>query len=189
METTTQNQDITTQTQDTTQPEHATTEAAAAEQTRKEIKRFDIKTEAAVLKAVSKIIKPAKYTYTEEEAIQKEDLSIRDSFNNCLINAKTEEAKRVLSRFIENDHPPVKNLSLDYSNIIFKTEKPNDADAPAEEGEQQTSKYLIKYLLPFLKIFESTKEEAVEISLKKDYPATLENKHFKIIVVPRINND
>lgn len=56
---------------------------------------------------------------------------------------------------------------------------------------ESTANYSIEYIkkvLEFIKCF-SDEEKNVFLSVANDYPLTVELKHFKIVLAPRINNE
>ena len=89
--------------------------------------------------------------------------------NVGMILAKTKEAQYLLGLFEGGER---KDVNLDY---------------PITERQKHRSKYSIIYLKKALEIFRHTHEGAVDINLKNDYPITLEDKHFKIIIAPRMD--
>lgn len=59
-------------------------------------------------------------------------------------------------------------------------------------GLLSSCKYSMIYLTKLFKIFElCTKlfESQIKLSVANDYPMTMENEHFKIILAPRISNE
>lgn len=139
------------------------------------MKRYDIKTEAKLLKALMKLKGVEQNCLSEETAILKERLGVMDCANVCLIEATNEEAKRVLSRFIDAETEIKKTPELDYNTIYG------------------FSKYSAEYLQKIFNLFGCFADldsiDSVTIKTNKDYPATFENEHFKIILAPRVNND
>ncbi len=139
----------------------------------KEIKRFDIKTEAKLLRTVGGLLNQRKTPITEERAVESETISVMDPASVTMLIAKTEEAKRLLSRFKDFDEE-TKEPTLDY-RVVRNDRSP-------------TSKYSIEYLSKIIKIFDCF-EGGVEISIRNDYPSTLENDHFRAILAPRVGDD
>lgn len=141
-------------------------------QTQVEVKRFEVKVEVRVITALSKFFDNISNQISEEEAIQKETLFLFDSPNVCLIEAVTEEAKRCLSRYVARDCKDRKIPEIQY-NTEHSIE----------------SKYAIDYFKPIIDLFKATKEESFSIKINSDYPATLENKHFRIILAPKVRDE
>jgi hypothetical protein len=103
---------------------------------------------------------------------RKKEMGILDPANVCMIVAKTDEAKMILSMFIDADEPERKVPNLDYSNSTAFN----------------VCKYSMEYLKKMFDFFELC-EDTIKISMKKDFPITFENDHFKIILAPRIESD
>ena len=87
-----------------------------------------------------------------------------------MVQAKTEQAKRVLSRFVEDEEENRSLPKLDYSS-----------------GYGTGSKYAANYLKKIMDLL-YTKDATIKLSVGKDYPATFENKDFSIILAPRIED-
>jgi acyl carrier protein len=142
-------------------------------QTQEIVKRFDVNTEAKLLKTISKVFPVATQPITEEASIKK-DSGIMDSANVCMIIGKTEQAKRVLSRFFEIEEiGNRKKPELDYSPLAKTDSK---------------CRYSIEYVTQLIAIFKVF-DESIDISIKHDYPMTIENSHFIVILAPKIEND
>ena len=135
----------------------------------KEIKRFDAKIESKLLTQISKLLKQQNEV-TEEKAIESETpIGVMDATNVSMVIAKTEESKRVLSRFLTEREDKIPELD-------YKTARTNN-----------TAKYPISYVIKIMAILNVT-NDSVNISLLNDFPSTFENDHFKIILAPRIEN-
>jgi hypothetical protein len=134
------------------------------------IKRFDLKNEAGIIKAISKILNVSQKPLTEEQAISKESIAIINPSNILMIVGKSEESKRVLSRFVDFDSSPQKVPELSYKGI-------------------GVCKYSIEFLMAVTKVFSYFDGESITISVSKDYPGTFENEHFKVIIAPRVETD
>jgi len=137
---------------------------------KKQVKRFDIKTEAKLLTKISKILIAEDNPLSEEEAINKEVMAPMDPANVCMIIARTEEAKRVLSRFCtEGIKERIPEMDFTTDKII-------------------TSKYSTDYLKRLIDIFQCM-SETVKFSMSAEYPLMMENEHFKVMLAPRVEND
>ena len=134
-----------------------------------DVKRFELKTEMKVMKALSKLLNVADNPISEDEAI-KDNLEVVDRCMICAIRANTEEAKRVLSRFKEKDSK-FKIPELNYEH----------------DGKLAVSSYDNEYLKLIIGLMD-TIEEKSKITINKDFPMMLENKHFKVILAPRVEN-
>lgn len=137
------------------------------------IKRFEIEYETKLLKAISVIFSEIKdEKMSEEQAVKMKEVCVMDSPNVCLIQGKTEEAKRILSRFKETEGKEIKIPSLTYTS-----------------KEESIARFNTTYLRDIIKIFNCFGDESVDIKMRHDYPATFENDHFKLVLAPRITND
>ena len=142
---------------------------------KKETNRFDIKDEAKVIKALKDILSEEEHPLSEERTLKIKGLSITDPSNVIGIEPLSEEAKRCISRFLPEDYEQNKELpTLSYN---------------AEKGKEIKCKYTTEYFNTILVILEATGEGSFELKINTDYPATLLNKHFKIILAPRIDED
>lgn len=141
----------------------------------KEVKRFEVRDEVRVITALTKFFDKITVPISEEEALKRDNLALLEPANVCLIQAKTEEAKRCLSRFIDKNDTCREAPELQYNT------KEND-------GEIKSS-YSIEYFNPIINLFKATKDEKFSIKINVDYPATLENEHFKVTLAPRIEVD
>jgi len=160
-----------------------------------DLRRFDIKTEAKVIKALSGILIQSSAPYSEDEAITKPIFCTIDPTNCMMVIAISEEAKRTLSRFIDKD--------TGREDKIFKIPELSYLVETSLSGVPITCKYSGTLMTAIFKIFaafEQTLSESrrnsrghecstIKISMKQDYPMTLENDHFKVIVAPRVAND
>ena len=111
-----------------------------------------------------------KYTRKEYDALKQ--VRVTDSICVCLIESKTEQAKEMLFTFVDKGNSRgSERVAVDYTSDSL----------PA------VSKFDLNFIMPALKIIEeSSTEENVLLSLKKDYPLTIENENFKIIIAPRV---
>jgi hypothetical protein len=138
------------------------------------IKRFEFGLEVALIRGLQKVatgFELATSPISEEEGVEK-GVAIIDPANVCLAEAKSEEAKRLLSRFKESESE-LKNPDL--NGYI------------AKEGDIMKSGFSIEMLTSILDFFkEMNKEGSVKLTLAKDYPITIENEHFKFILAPRV---
>jgi hypothetical protein len=91
-----------------------------------------------------------------------------DCCNVCCIEAISDYGKRILLGFIDEEATKVSNVSLDYTGT-----------------EEAISKFSIDYLEKIMDIL--SYGESVKLSVKKDYPLTIQNEDFKIILAPRID--
>lgn len=130
--------------------------------------------EYRILKAIEKIFNDNHNKYSP---VLEENWFITCPANVSLIFAKSDFGKKLLLRFLnidDNGKPmrDTKSPSLDY----FATEK----DVPKV-------KISMEYLTNILEIFKY--DDSVSITIKKDYPITIENKDFKCIIAPRVESE
>lgn len=101
-------------------------------------------------------------------------VGVMDNAVIMLIVAKDDQAKNVLCRYIYYEKESQKLPDLD-----FKT----------AEG---TCKYGVKWIKFAMDLFNASDETdypKVTMTMKKDYPITMENEHFKVILAPVIDNN
>ena len=106
------------------------------------------------------------------------EFGVLDPAKVLLIIGKTNRAKMLLSKFVE------KQRLKDYP-IHFK--EPESNYISAEEKENKT-KFSIEYVGLIIELFKLTNDCSFEISIKKDYPMTIEGEEFKVILAPRVEN-
>lgn len=149
-------------------------EAVSQEVSQEVIKRFELKTEAKAIKAVAAIFE-IKNEISEETAIKTEKPYIIDAANVCMIAAKTEQARRVLSRFLPADNEGQK--------------WPDCLKFEGQPGQVIKSLYSIEYLKKIFKILAASDSDlAASIQTNTDYPGIFETEHFKIVLAPRVEN-
>lgn len=136
-----------------------------------EVKRFDLKVEPKVIRALAKFFDQADKPISEEKAIERRDLFKLDTANVCMIEPLSQESKRVLSRFVENEEESRILPKLDYSD---------------QYGTG--SKYSADYMKKIMDLFYAS-GDGVKVFVCKDYPATFENEHFRIVLAPRVGGD
>lgn len=141
-----------------------------------ELKRFDVKTEVKVIKALSNLLSACSSPISEDVAVKSEHCAVMDGANVCMVIGVTEEAKRCLSRFKDVDSQEQRIPTLNYSVL----------------GESKISN---EYMLKALKVIDASandfhrfNDEGVVIHVAKEYPITLENHHFKIVIAPRVED-
>jgi hypothetical protein len=93
-----------------------------------------------------------------------------DPANVCMVCGKSEEAKRILARFIAFDAERKEIPKWDFI---------------AKEKEASTGRYSMEYLMKFMDLLDST-GDAATISVIKNHPVQIENIHFICILAPRI---
>lgn len=143
-------------------------------QTRPEKKKVLRFSELFTLKLIKKLsaIFPIRENSVSEDYLIKQDYNVIDPANVCKVMPKSEEAKRLLSMFVDydNDKPEPK---LDFN---------------PDKVEPQQVKLSLDYIIKILDILNVT-QGGFKITVKTDYPTCIENKHFKFILAPRICDD
>ena len=151
---------------------------ALKERLDKIISRFDIKTETKVLTALDKIFSVAtpEFAISEDTAMKSKYVAAADPAHVVMVIAKTEEAKRVLSRFATSDvRIPMIKFSI------------NQKDVDEAKGKRYIpiGAYSLDYLQQSLKVLDCT-DDNVEITVTYNNPCRLENNHFLFLLAPRI---
>ena len=136
----------------------------------KEIVRFDTKTEIKVLKALDKVLDEGQEIYKEDEF---KELFTTDESNVMGVLNKTQEAFNILRKFVVRGEEK-KAPDFNYSDAL---KSGSDVKISGE------------YLKEAINILNATGEESLTITTAKDFPITLENKHFKIVIAPRVETD
>ena len=96
-----------------------------------------------------------------------------------------------LGEIMHRNPETVKNRigKIEYEDIETKTVK----EQKMPELDYNTTgaascKYSNEYLTTIIELMDVS-SESTRITLKKDFPATFENEHFKVILAPRVDND
>lgn len=131
---------------------------------------MDVKTEAKLLKAFSKIF--AEQPLDENRPPTTEEYPVMDPANVCMCVATSPEAKRVLSRFSNKNDEAIKVPPLDYDNA---------------EGLAPISKYNTEYLKLIINCF-SVVDESATLKLRRDYPLKVVGSEFYFVLAPRVEN-
>ena len=131
------------------------------------MKKFELKTELKTIKALNGLFNEELDNFTEEELIAQTEVGVLDPSNVVMVVAKSEEAKSCLRRF------------------TAKSQKPSIPDLKYHEQEKGKAKLSVLFLSRILRIFDSY-NESVEINTAKDFPITLEDEHFRVILAPRV---
>jgi len=137
------------------------------------VNRFPIEYESKLLKAFSAIFQQHN-GISEDKAVKMENFAIVDPAHVVMCVAKTEEAKRLLSRFFLTT---VNKPNFRYS-VSKRTLKPN-------EKYIAKSLYSMDYFINILKVLNCTTDHFA-ITIGRDQPATIEDEHFQFLLAPRI---
>ena len=135
-----------------------------------ENKDLSIAQEFKILKAIEKV-----FSDNHNITIPKDNkYCVICPANVSFIMAQSDFGKKLLLRFLSITEEGEGKIepTLDY----FTAEK-----------EIPKSKFSLEYINNLFDIFKY--DEAVSITIKKDYPMTIENKDFKVILAPRIEGD
>lgn len=136
---------------------------------KKNVKRFGESETLKLIKALTQLFQIEEESINEDYLVET-NITIIDPANVCCVTGKSEQAKRILS--------------------MFKCSKVEDKPEPKldyvmEKGEIPKSRYSQEYLLKIMNILKIT-SDSIDITTRHDYPITLENKDFKFILAPRI---
>jgi len=131
---------------------------------------FELKDETKIHRALKKILTDTDDCLSESKALKLKELAVMDACNVCMIIAKTKRAINLLRRYHwkELDFPKVPELSYSDSSDGVK------------------SKFSVEYMKLIMDFF-NAQNEAVWILNKKDYPLTIYNDDFKVILAPRVD--
>lgn len=130
------------------------------------MKKFDLKKELKIFRQLNKF-----FNEIEDHKLDTESNCTKfTSENVCYFEAKTEQAKNCLNRFIP------KNFECNLLQTNYKKDKGFKSDFDAN---------YLKKITDLFNIF----DERVEISLNQNFPICFENKHFKVVLAPLYNED
>jgi hypothetical protein len=131
---------------------------------------FDIKTESKLLSKMGGLLTLA----LEPDMDIKGDFGVMDPANVAMVCTKTPEARVFLKRFKE------KESNQTVPELNYKS----------EAGIVSTSKYSMEYLKKIIDILGVFRDfNTAKISVQRNYPITIENKHFKIILAPKVTEE
>jgi len=136
------------------------------------IETFSHKETEAITKVIAKQFEWSNKQRTITKEMIEKEMAVMDAGNVSLIVAKTPQAKKILIQFIDADKQEQKAPTLKYD----------------ESNKPIRSRYATNYLIPALQLFDIF-DESPNISVAKDYPITIENKHFRYILAPRVDKD
>lgn len=137
----------------------------------KSIKRFDVKKEIKVHTALKKVFNEEQNIYSEDESLNMDNITVLNTANTVSITSLSDEAKLILRRY------KLKEDLKSYTEIDY-TITDNHAKV----------KIAADYLKDCINILYAS-GDVVLLTTKTDYPLKLENKHFRILIAPRIDND
>jgi len=134
------------------------------------MKRFDVKTEIKLLKAIDKLFQISDDTIdlTKEENKDKWIKSVSETY---AIKGKTEQARRFLTKFADTYRIDENINKFDYDDLKMGT-------------NVKISCSILEPVVKFMSIF-----DWVNIKTKHDYPMWIENEHFIVVIAPRIEEE
>jgi hypothetical protein len=133
---------------------------------------FEWDDEQRLHNTLNKIINYKKKCLSEKSAMKRKNLCATDSINVFMIIAKTQRAKTIIRRYINPDDKLQEEPKIEY-----------ESDSIAK------SKYSLGYLTKMFDFFDILTDNSVVFTMKEDYPLTVENNDFKIILAPRVENN
>ena len=139
--------------------------------------RFTPELEAKLIKALSGLLS-GQVGISEDKAVSMPLIMVLDPANVAGVVAKSQEAKRLIARFVDPER--LEQKIPEYNYITTGSLRPN------------TAKYSFEYLSKILAVFKcfETKwrnDSGVLISVARDYPGMFENEHFSVILAPRVD--
>lgn len=137
-------------------------------------KTLTLTQEFKIQKAIEKIFTDNHNKYSP---IDEANWFITCPANVSLIFAKSEYGKKLLLRF----------LNIDDNGKPLRDTKSPSLEYFAAEKDVPKVKISMEYLTNVLDIFKY--DESVSITIKKDYPITIENADFKCIIAPRVESE
>jgi len=139
------------------------------EKEEEKIKIFENKLATKLDKQLSKLLTPVEELVAEKDLPK--ELAIMDAANVCMIVGLSSEANQLLRKYFteQRDCP-----NLDYSKM-------NEFALKSGIKSRYSSNYLVSLFL-FFDLF----DESPTLMLNGDYPLTIYNKHFKLLLAPRI---
>ena len=137
--------------------------------TNPEFERYNIKEEVNLHKRLTTMIGTPSNCISEEVALSR-DICVMDPANVLMIISKTNRAKLILRRYVEQEDAVAKIPNLDYK--------------PKKSNKESKSRYSMSYLTSAI-LFFKVQSTSIDIAVKGEYPICLENEDFKIIIAPR----
>ena len=138
--------------------------------------RLGVNNKIEILKAIHDCFVPEYGSGDDFEKIDRSEIAIMDPNSVMMIIPKTIQFKRLVYDFISTE----------------KVEKIPKIDYAPGNLKPQKCIYSTDYLLKMLNIFSkfgNEMDDEVTITLKTDSPLTMENKHVKVILAPRVHDD
>ena len=136
-----------------------------------EIKRYAIKNEQKMLKILSKNFS-TENKFSEDVLVKKQHVQIFDKAHIVMIIAKTEEAKRLVSRF--------------YSSKTIIPKAAEQKSYIAKESQMIRTTVSCEYLLDMVELLKLT-SEYITFFMRGNYPVRMETDEMVVILAPRID--
>lgn len=138
------------------------------------LERFDIKTEAKILKALSGIFSEMTCLVSEEDICLVENVLVTDEAHVCLVVAKTSRAKLILRRFYDPERTHKEPC------LTFRDSRNNIMAG--------NSLYSLDYFMSILKVIKEVSNH-FQIKLGTDSPCIVETEDFRFLLAPRIESE
>lgn len=136
--------------------------------------KWDVYKKAIIFDALNEMFSNSENTYSLSEYSKLKSVKVVDRTMIVMIESKSERAKDILYDYVENMSFELPKFEGDYS---------------VSTGDVCKSKFSMNFVNEALDILKASDDECgVWFSVKKDYPLTLENRDFRIIIAPRIEN-
>ena len=135
------------------------------------IERFEAVTEVKLICALDKMFNPTNNT-TETDAANMDNCIVVDPSHVILCIAKTEKAKRILSRFVDKNNVPK------IPNFDFELEK----------GQIAKSLYSTDFLGQIYNVLKQNGNHLI-LTMGIDKPIKIENEEFEFWLAPRIEDE
>ena len=123
---------------------------------------MDLKTETKLLAHLSKRF--------DEDAENRPKKKIFSRDMVLMLEAKTAEAEKILSRFYADEDASIPEL--DYANT-----------------EPAICKFDTEFLTWVLKFFDMQDSNTIKLWVKKEYPLTVEDENFRFVLAPKVTDD
>jgi hypothetical protein len=143
-----------------------------SEQKKTTAKRFEADKERKILQELNHIFNSEENSITEEEAI-KNGANVCDAANVCMICGKSEEAKRLLARFISPETEQKTIPKWDFKG----------------KDVEQKGRYSFEYISKLLDVFKAFNDDFIDIKMIRTFPIWIENEHIIGILAPRLTEE
>ena len=146
---------------------------------------FDPKTTLKIQKCLQKLLVPAKNPLSFSSLDGTSRLAKMSSDNVYMVIALSDAAKSLFCPFIDSD--------VDFAEMARNLAHIDRLSFIGETGIANTCRYNVRLLKDIFSLFASMEtkhsSESVAVEMKQDYPISISNAHFKVILAPRVEND